>query len=121
MEKSNSFTSQPHDLDQQETPNQQGRESDKPNDDLAHGEGHNNDGWHSFPSVGRDGRETPVGRRRPCLPGLGEVSVSGRSKPPSLSIRLSLRALLSSQTGGRSTLERLTPAGGPATALRRNN
>lgn len=36
---SHSFTSQPDDLDQQEAPNQKGRESDKPKNDAPHGEG----------------------------------------------------------------------------------
>ena len=38
--KSESFTSQPDDLDQQEAPNQQGRQSDKAKNDSSHSEGH---------------------------------------------------------------------------------
>ena len=47
-----SFTGQPYDLDQQEAPNQQGRESDKPKNDSPHGKKHNKGRLHSFLSVG---------------------------------------------------------------------
>jgi hypothetical protein len=83
VQESDSFTSQPDDLDQQEAPDQQGRESDK--NDSPHSESITTEvGTRSRLSGGTS--VSPPNTIDCPSPGLGEVSVSGGSKPPSLSI-----------------------------------